>query len=79
MLISLERVKFCTTLCFRFKVFNNQAEYEALLVGLRLDREISTWHLQVLSDSQLVVNHVNVEYYAKERKMASYLSKVLEL
>ncbi|KAL5547064.1 hypothetical protein UlMin_006751 [Ulmus minor] len=58
---------------------NNQAEYEALLAGLRLAKEVSAHHLLIYSDSQLIVNQVNSEYQAKGEKMASYLEKAKEL
>ncbi|KAL5568810.1 hypothetical protein UlMin_025385 [Ulmus minor] len=61
---------------FRFKETNNQAEYEALLAGLRLAKEVSARHLLIYSDSQLIVNQVNSEYQAKGEKMASYLEKI---
>lgn len=40
---------------FSFPVTNNQAEYEALLVGLRLSRTLQVQNLIVHSDSQIVV------------------------
>ncbi|KAL5560487.1 hypothetical protein UlMin_036698 [Ulmus minor] len=61
---------------FRFKATNNQAEYEALLAGLRLAKEVSARHLLIYRDSQLIVNQVNSEYQAKGEKMASYLEKI---
>lgn len=39
---------------FSFKTSNNEAEYEALMAGLRLARELGVQHLKILSDSQLV-------------------------
>ncbi|KAL5548397.1 hypothetical protein UlMin_003628 [Ulmus minor] len=56
----------------------NQAEYEALLSGLRLAKEVSARHLTIYSDSQLVVSQVNSEFQAKGEKMASYLEKAKE-
>ncbi|KAL5564601.1 hypothetical protein UlMin_027765 [Ulmus minor] len=64
---------------FRFKVTNNQAEYEALLASLRLAKEVSACHLLIYSDSQLIMNQVNSEYQAKGEKMAFYLEKAKEL
>ena len=58
---------------------NNQAEYEALLAGLRLAMEVSAKHLLVYSDSQLVVSQVNLEFQAKGENMAVYLAKVKEV
>ncbi|KAL5541181.1 hypothetical protein UlMin_042654 [Ulmus minor] len=78
-LVSPERVRLSCALRFRFKATNNQAEYEALLAGLRLAKEVSARHILIYSDSQLIVNQVNSEYQAKGEKMASYLEKAKEL
>ncbi|KAL5548489.1 hypothetical protein UlMin_003720 [Ulmus minor] len=78
-LVSPEGVRLSCALRFRFKATNNQAEYEALLAGLRLAKEVSAHHLLIYSDSQLIVNQVNSEYQAKGEKMASYLEKAKEL
>ncbi|KAL5582796.1 hypothetical protein UlMin_015238 [Ulmus minor] len=78
-LVPPEKVRLSCALRFRFKATNNQAEYEALLAGLRLAKEVSARHLLIYSDSQLIVNQVNSEYQAKGEKMASYLEKAKEL
>ena len=54
---------------FEFKASNNQAEYEALIAGLRLVIDLSVRHLTIRSDSQLVVSQVNGDYQAKENNM----------
>ncbi|XP_010241423.1 PREDICTED: uncharacterized protein LOC104586028 [Nelumbo nucifera] len=61
---------------FDFPASNNEAEYEALLVRLQLARDLGSKHIEVFSDSQLVVNHVNGEYEAREQSIAKYLAKV---
>ncbi|KAL5569910.1 hypothetical protein UlMin_026485 [Ulmus minor] len=71
-------VKLSCAVRFKFKATNNQAEYEALLSGLRLAKEVSARHLTIYSDSQLVVSQVNSEFQAKGEKMASYLEKAKE-
>uniref|UniRef100_A0A2N9J5E4 Integrase catalytic domain-containing protein n=1 Tax=Fagus sylvatica TaxID=28930 RepID=A0A2N9J5E4_FAGSY len=45
---------------------NNEAEYEALLAGLKMAKILGATELDVLSDSQLVVGQVNGDYEAKE-------------
>ncbi|KAL5571463.1 hypothetical protein UlMin_021060 [Ulmus minor] len=57
-LVSPEKVRLSCALRFRFKATNNQAEYEALLAGLRLAKEVSARHLLIYSDSQLIVNQI---------------------
>ena len=58
---------------FSFKETNNQAEYEALLAGMRVATALEADQIDVFSDSQLVVNQKHDEYEAKEEGMAVYL------
>uniref|UniRef100_A0A2N9J4D3 Uncharacterized protein n=1 Tax=Fagus sylvatica TaxID=28930 RepID=A0A2N9J4D3_FAGSY len=60
----------------QYPTTNNEAEYEALLTGLRIARELGATTLRVQSDSQLIVGQVNGEYEAKEDRMAKYLNLV---
>ena len=55
---------------------NNEAEYEALLTGLKMAKILGATELDVLNDSQLVVGQVNGDYEAKERQMQQYLNLV---
>ena len=57
-----------------FLASNNEAEYEALLIGLRSAIRLGADRLQVFCDSQLVVNHISGEYSARDERMMSYLS-----
>ena len=61
-LISLEGVKLCSALCFYFQALNNQAKYDALVVGIRLAWEVLSRQLHVFRDSLLIINHINTEY-----------------
>jgi len=63
-------------LIFAFKAHNNQAEYETLVVGMLLAKELGARSLLVKSDSLLVTGQVTGEYQAKDPKMASYLRYV---
>ncbi|XP_072086991.1 uncharacterized protein [Arachis hypogaea] len=47
---------------FTFKATNNQAEYEALLAGLRLAQSLNITYLQVYCDSQLIVQQVTWQF-----------------
>ncbi|XP_028075765.1 uncharacterized protein LOC114277996 [Camellia sinensis] len=51
---------------------NNEAEYEALLAGLRSALRMKASALMVFSVSKLVVNQVSGEYEAKDERMAKY-------
>ncbi|CAL9029676.1 unnamed protein product [Prunus brigantina] len=59
-----------------FSTSNNEAEYEALLAGLRLAKELSIKRLAIYSDSQLITNQASGEYMAKHPRMVQYLDKV---
>jgi len=61
---------------FAFKASNNQAEYEALIAGMLLAKEMGTQSLLAKSDSQLVTGQVTGEYQAKDPQMAAYLKYV---
>jgi len=61
---------------FAFKASNNQAEYEALIVGMLLDKEMGAQSLLAKSDSQLVTGQLTGEYQAKDPQMAVYLRYV---
>ena len=78
MLISLERHKIHCAIRFRFKVLNNEDEYEALIVGLCLAHKVQVCNVKIFNDSQLVVNQVNNIYLAREEKMVVYLDKANE-
>ena len=59
-----------------FHALNNKAEYEALLVGIGLVLSVQASHLDIWSDSQLLVNQVQGEYEARDVRMMRYLEKV---
>ncbi|XP_071925708.1 uncharacterized protein [Coffea arabica] len=63
---------------FDFPASNNEAEYEALLTGLRIAHQMGVTTVRVRSDSQLVVLQVRGEYEAKDEVMKKYLAKVRE-
>ena len=50
------------TLRFGFKASNNEAEYEALIAGLKLAKEIKVESLEIFNDSQLIVCQITDEY-----------------
>ncbi|XP_073098830.1 uncharacterized protein [Elaeis guineensis] len=47
---------------FNFKASNNQAKYEALLVGLKIAKELEIYSLKVFTDSQLIVGQIKGEF-----------------
>jgi ribonuclease HI len=56
-----------------FSASNNEAEYEALLHGLRAANRLDADSLTIHYDSQLIVNQLTGEYMAKDKRMIAYL------
>ncbi|KAM2860025.1 hypothetical protein COP2_025370 [Malus domestica] len=59
-----------------FKASNNEAEYEALLAGIRMAKDLAMKKLAIHSDSQLITSQTTREYTVKHPRMAQYLKKV---
>ncbi|GKA80364.1 reverse transcriptase domain-containing protein [Tanacetum coccineum] len=71
--------EFTYVLRFQFTASNNEAEYEALIAGLRIAAQMGVRNIQVSVDSKLVANQVLGTYVAKEENMIKYLEKVKSL
>jgi len=63
-------------LWFAFKANNNQTEYDALIAGMLLAKEMGAKSLIAKSDSLLVTGQVTGEYQAKDPQMIAYLQYV---
>ena len=59
-----------------FPTTNNEAEYEALIVGLDLAKATGAKNMIVHYDSQVVTNQVNGSYECKNERMNKYLEEV---
>lgn len=64
---------------FEFKALNNQAAYEALIVGLHLATELEVTKLTCKTDSWLVVGQLNGEYEVRETFLQQYFHFVQNL
>ena len=62
-----------------FKVSNNEAEYEALLHGLRLAVSLGIKRLLVYGNSLLVVQQVNKEWDVNKNTMDAYVVRIRKL
>jgi ribonuclease HI len=60
----------------KFPATNNFAEYEGLVTGLRLARELGIRRLLIRGESQLVAKQVQKEYICNNDKMTEYLAEV---
>ncbi|XP_073130049.1 uncharacterized protein [Henckelia pumila] len=55
---------------------NNEAEYEAVISGLKLARESGARHVIVYSDSQLVVQQVQGTFSIREKRLQEYVGLI---
>ncbi|XP_071721736.1 uncharacterized protein [Rutidosis leptorrhynchoides] len=62
-----------------FDSTHNEAEYEAMLVGLDLAQSLRAKNLRIHTDSQLVANQVSGEYVARNERLEKYLKMVKAL
>lgn len=58
------------------RMTNNQAEYEALLLGLELIRELGFREVSIRADSQLMVRQVEGRYKVKDAKLKGLYQQV---
>ena len=56
--MSLEKVVIAKSLRLYFSATNNEAEYEALLVGMAMVQRMGGKSIKIFSDSRLVVGQV---------------------
>ena len=68
--------KFCYVLRLMFPYTNNAAEYEALLHGLRMAKEMSLSRVRCFGDSDLVAQQVSGTWDSKDPLMAAYRREV---
>ena len=64
---------------FNFKTFNNGAKYEALIVGLKMAKDLNIKKLKFFNNSQLVIEQIWGHYEIKDPIISQYLHNVKEL
>ena len=62
-----------------FKASNNEAEYEALIAGLRLAVAAEADEVIIFCDSQLIVNQTTGEFATRDERMSAYAKEVIRL
>ncbi|GKE96665.1 reverse transcriptase domain-containing protein [Tanacetum coccineum] len=67
-LIGPSGIKYTYALRLTFPSTNNEAEYEALLAGLRIARQMNISNIEVKVDSKLVASQINESYEASKDK-----------
>ena len=78
-LVSPRGDKLSYVLQIHFDSSNNEAEYEALLYGLRMAISLGVHRLMVCGDSNLVVNQVMKEWDTESPTMTGYCNAVRKL
>ena len=77
--ITLEGIKLEHSFRLGFKAFNNEAEYEALLAGLRVVSNLGAKEVEIYLDSRLVVKQVQGSFETKNPPMMKYLQLVKQI
>ena len=75
-LISPEEIIIQKSLRLGFSATNNEAEYEALLMGISMVQKMGGKIAELFLDSRLVVGQVKGELEARDTRMQEYLSQV---
>ena len=76
MLITLKKPIMKKSLRLGFLATNNDVEYEALLAGVAMVRQLGGEVVELYFDSRLVVGQVNGDFEAQDERMQGYLAKV---
>ena len=78
-LISPERITIEKSMRLGFSATNNEAGYEALLVGMTMLQKMGEKVVEMFSDSRLVVDQVQGELKVRDLRMQEYLYQVRHL
>ena len=78
-LTSPEGFKIQQAIKFKFCATNNEAEYEALLAGIKLAQHLEVHHINIFSDSQLLVKQIMGEFKAINDRMLAYKDAALRI
>lgn len=78
-LISPEGLR--TEMSFQFdsQCTNNQAKYEAIVIGLEILRELEAMSVEVIGDSSLVINHLADTFKCYSEDLAPYYMAAVQL
>ena len=69
MLITPEKLIMEKSLRLRFLATNNEVEYEALLAGIAMVRQLGGEMVELYFDSRLVVGQVNEDFEAWDERL----------
>ena len=72
-LVSPEKITIEKSLRLGFSATNNEAKYEALLMGMAMVQKMGGKIVEMFSDSRLVIGQVKGELEAQDARMQEYL------
>ena len=72
-IVTHEGIRLEHTFRLGFQASNNEAEYEALLAGLKVVLELGARDVEAYTDSRLVVNQIQGTFEAQDPRMRAYL------
>jgi ribonuclease HI len=78
-LISLRGNIFEQLVHLKYFYINNQAEYEAILLGLQILSSMGVKHVEEFGDSLLVMQQIASTFQCLDRSLNAYLDKCLEI
>lgn len=74
----LDNVRLCSYK-LAFDCTNNEAEYEALITGLKILKKLGARRIAVYGDSELVIKQVKGEYQGNHPRMRQYRNATLDI
>ena len=78
-IVSPNKITIEKSLRLDFSAMNNEAEYEALLIGIAMVQKMGGKVVKVFSNSRLIVGQVKEELEARDLRMQGYLNQVQHL
>ena len=69
----------CFSYKLHFKCTNNVVEYEVLVLGLKVLKNLQVQRVNIQGDSELIIKQVQGEYQTKSPRLRLYRDLVLEL
>jgi ribonuclease HI len=78
-LISLRAVIFEQSVRLKYFCTNNQAEYEAILLGLQVLSSMGVKHVEAFGDSLLVMQQIAGTFQCLDESLNAYLDKCLKI
>ena len=73
-IVTPDRIIIKKSLRLGFSAMNNEAEYEALLIGIAMVQKMGGKVVEVFLDSRLIVGQVKGELEARDLRMQGYLN-----